>query len=336
MLDQFADDSEEFDEDLFVRVARSFTTEDRPRVLFLTGGEALLRPRLVQELIRLAHGVDTKVYLISGMFFARHGTIPPAIRAAIAGVDHFSASLDVFHEAQVSRADVLRALHEVRAMGKDISIQVTGTDAADPYLAEVTSDIRRSFDDRVPAIVTQLSSVGRAKDWLPAAERPHHVSLEFAPAPCVAATWPVVSFDGTVVACCNQSVVDGPPPAHLRLGHAASDGWATIRDRFLTSPMVRGIRVFGPEYLAATYSAGTVACDGYCSTCKRLSDDPAIAAGLEQTMARPTMATIEKLVATMQQGEWLGSYVVPEYIYMAKLGFEQQTAEPTAPALVAV
>src|SRR5215211_5979395 len=103
--------SEEYAASNFVRLVESFTPDCRPQVLVLTGGEPLVRPQLVRELTQRAHAVGTRVVLASGMFFARQPTMPPMLDQTIRGVDHLAASLDVYHEQQVARADVFRVIH---------------------------------------------------------------------------------------------------------------------------------------------------------------------------------------------------------------------------------
>jgi pyruvate-formate lyase-activating enzyme len=315
--------SEEQPADVFLRFIDSFTPTDRPELLMLTGGEALLRPKLVRALIERAHAVGTKVCVISGMFFAREPAVPPLIREVIATVDHFTASLDVFHEQQVPRAAVFRVLHEMVERGQQVSLQVVGLDQDDPYLADVINDIRRTFEDRVPILVAQVRAVGRAKTWLE--QHPAHLPLDIDPAPCVLAAWPTVAFDGAVVACCNQAVVDGPHPAHLLLGHAAVDDWVTIRERCLSSPFVRAIRVFGPQYVAEHYGAGNGGCDGYCQTCHKLGHDLTVTERLEPVMSRSTMPIVEKQVMLMQQERF--SQGILTYEHLRWLGYAPEKRE---------
>ena len=149
-------------------------------------------------------------------------------------------------------------------------MHLVGLDADDPYLAERTEEIRELFDGRVPMLVNGVNSYGRAREWL---ERDDEVvdPDDIEPNPCALAAWPLIAFDGTVVACGNDDVVDGPAPAHLRLGHADIDGWPAIRARTLTSNMLRAIRTFGPEHLDARHGSGTISCTGYCATCRQMS-----------------------------------------------------------------
>jgi hypothetical protein len=143
-----------------------------------------------------------------------------------------------------------------------------------------------------------------------------------APAPCEMAAWPTAAYDGAIAACCNQTVIDGPVPQHLRLGHLASDSWATVRDRCLNSTMLRAIRVFGPEHLVDRYGSGAVSCDGYCSTCWKLPSDETLAQRLEPIMATPGMRLIEKHVQVLAPTNFLRRHGLGKYSGMATLGYK--------------
>jgi hypothetical protein len=284
---------------MFRRFVASFTVDDHPEALAISGGEAFLRPALLRELAETAALVGCKTAALSGMFWASERRIPPPIKRAIDVLDHFSCSLDTFHEREVKRADVYRALDTLLSEGKDVSIHLVGLDADDPYLVERTAEIRERFDGRVPMLVNAVNSYGRAAEWLDAKDATAPPSEE--PNPCTLAAWPLVAFDGTVVACGNDDVVDGPTPAHLRLGHAGVDGWPAIRARALTSNLLRAIRTFGPEHIAARHGSGTISCDGYCSTCQQFSDDPALVARVDAYMDGPSGALMEERVFAMQR-----------------------------------
>lgn len=292
--------SEEAPAEMFLRFVGSFTDDEHPEVLAISGGEAFLRPALLQELAERAALVGCRTAALSGMFWARDRRIPPPIKRAIDALDHFSCSLDVFHEREVRRADVYRALDTLLSEGKDVSVHLVGLDAGDPYLVERTEEIRERFDDRVPMLVNAVNAYGRAAEWLEVPDADDDASATD-PNPCSLAAWPVVAFDGTVVACGNDDVVDGPAPAHLRLGHAGVDGWPAIRARTLTSSMLRAIRTFGPEHLADRAGRGTIACDGYCSTCQRLGDDAGVVARVDDLMQRSSAPLVEEHVLALQR-----------------------------------
>ncbi|RPK64577.1 7-carboxy-7-deazaguanine synthase [Streptomyces sp. ADI96-02] len=304
---------EEPDADRLVRFVGTFTEEDRPDVVLLTGGEPLLLPALAERLSALARRAGSRTALLSGMFFARSGNrrggraavvppsipppIPPAVLRAIRGVDHFSASLDAHHEREVPRADVFRALHRIQEEGVPVSLHLTGTGASDPYLADVTRAVEREFGGRVPCLVNEVRPFGRAAAWArPARTAPDAGAVS----PCSMAAWPVVAFDGAVLACCNQDTVDRRPvPAHLDLGHIGVDDWATVRRRTTESPVLRMIRTVGPAHLAARYGSAPPA-GSYCDGCRALGGDAAVAAGARAVAAGAAGALLDLTAAVRE------------------------------------
>jgi organic radical activating enzyme len=314
--------SEESPAEVLTRFVETFTTNAHPEVVAISGGEAFLRPELLRQLAERSGAVGARTFALSGMFWARTPRIPPSIKAAIDSLDHFSASLDIFHEMEVPRSDVFRALETLLSEGKDVSIHLVGADASDPYLARTVDDVLRIFEGRVPMLVNSVKYTGRARDWLEAPSRMGDRAVQAYP--CDLSLWPVVAYDGTIVACGNDDVVEGPAPAHLRLGHAATDGWPEIRARVLGAPMLRAIRTFGPEYTAASVADRATGCDGYCATCQRLSDDPQVSADVAVMMSRPGSATIERHAAALHASSTPVSFIrrhgVPEYAELVAVG----------------
>ncbi|WP_329190720.1 radical SAM protein [Streptomyces sp. NBC_01428] len=275
------------------RFVAGFTPADRPEVLMLTGGEPLLRPALVADLAALASAAGTRTSVLSGMFFAGEGRVPDRILRALRNVAHFSASIDVFHEREVPRAAVFRAMHRIMESGIDVSFHVAGTAEDDAYLADVTRSIRSEFRDQAAVLVNHVRPVGRAASWATARTVPLRDTAETGPlsdvppAPCAMAAWPVVAFDGTVAACCNQVVVDARPvPDHLRLGHIAEDDWAAVRRRCQESPVLRTVRTAGV---------------GSCADCRALARRPGALEAAERSGSRPAAGAMDVLGARLQR-----------------------------------
>jgi pyruvate-formate lyase-activating enzyme len=316
-------DSEQHPEELFRRFVDTFTPDCHPDLVLMTGGEALLRPALVEYVARRARAVGARTSLLSGMYFVRGRRVPAPILRAIDAVDMFSASLDAFHEEEVSRDAVLSFLGRLAEAGKDVSLQVVGLSDDDPYLAEVTAEVRERLGDRVPVLVGLVGAAGRATQWL---ERPSAVGDTPPPAaaadPCVLAAWPVVSFDGWVAACCNQDILDNGIPEHLRLGHVSTDGWPVLQERCRTRPMLRALRLLGPQALAAR--AGVAAKAGYCATCVGLAGEPAASDCAAALTERPATPLLEAEVLRLQQAGGAAAFVrrkgSARYAELAELG----------------
>jgi organic radical activating enzyme len=314
--------SEEHSAAIFSGFARTFTVSDHPELVWLTGGEPLLRPDLVHEIVSLAHTAGAKVALITGLYFARRdGRIPPRLLRALLAVDHVVASQDIFHEVQVPRDAAFATMAALLQAGQDVSFQVVGSGAGDPYLAEITAQIREIFDDAVPALVAPLGSIGRAKEWLKSA--PVHRDQQPVALPCTVAAWPVVAFDGSIVACCQQQVVDGPAPAHLRLGQAPGDGWPAVARAVRERATLRAIRTFGPEVVADEAGAG-LSPDGYCGTCASLDGNHRVVIAVDELTRRPTFGYVEAEVQriTEQAGpeSFARRFGITAYAHMLTLG----------------
>ncbi len=319
--------SEQYPAEPFRRLVGSLRPDDRPELICLSGGEALLRAGLVRELTDRAHQAGTRTYLLSGMYFARDGRpLPGAVRDAVSQVDHFAASLDVYHEREVGRRDVFRALHRVREWGPQVSFQLTGLDDDDPYLAGLVADIRREFADEVPMLVNHVGAAGRARAWHKATHTP---TLDVTPAPCSRATWPLVHFDGTVFACCNQDLAARQRPPHLVLGHAAEDPWPVLRDRLLSRPLLRSVRLVGPLHTMQRF--GSTGCgDGdYCGSCARLSADPDAADRAGSYLRTPGGAAFEvtarRIVEDPDRNGFARRLGSRRYHELITLGWEEST-----------
>jgi pyruvate-formate lyase-activating enzyme len=280
-------DGQHVDADAFLRFLRTFRTDCRPDVLMLTGGEPLLRPRLVIEAAEAARTAGTRTAVLTGGFFAQGNGIPAPIRAVATAVDHFSLSLDAFHEREVCREyvfDVVRALLRLNVV---TSLHVVGTDA---YLSAVTADVTTRFGADVPMLVSKVQPVGRAASWLAARQAdPARV------VPCAMAAWPVICTDSAVTACCNQAAVDGwSRPDHLVLGDIATASWSEIVENAKNRALLRMIRTVGPLHIADR--AGLPA-DDFCGTCQRLGDSPDAVAWAERAGGGAAGELLERAAA---------------------------------------
>lgn len=317
-------DSEQHAEEPFRTLVDSFRPDSRPEVMVLSGGEALLRPRLVADLATTARRAGTRTCLMSGMYFARQGSeIPVGLRAALGAVDHFAASLDVHHEREVGRDDVFRMFRRVLETVPAGSFHVTGLGDGDPYVADLVADIRREFHDRVPVLVSRVQPTGRARPSSPPIRPPSpstHSPSRPGPAPCSFAAWPLVDYDGVVYACSRQSLAASVRPAHLLLGHAASDPWDVLRERSLGSPLLRAIRLLGPVEVRRRLGQPTDQASGVCGTCATLSDDPELADAASAWLRPDLEAALRQTVEDRDPRRFAARWGSARYADLVNLG----------------
>jgi pyruvate-formate lyase-activating enzyme len=263
---------EQVDSGALLRFIATCTPRDRPDLIMLTGGEPMLRPGLVTEVSRRARAAGSKVAILTGAFFARGGRFPRAFSDAVTAVDHVSVSVDAYHETAVPRRDVFALLRRLLDRDVAVSLHIVGDGPDDPYVTDLTAVVTATFGAQVPMLVSEVRPLGRAVGWTVAAAVAGEPHLE-RPEPCALAAWPVVAFDGTVTACCNQDVVDGPGRSrHLRLGHVSTESWSDIRSTSLASPVLRLVRSAGPRYLDPAAPSGPIGAAEYCTSCQSINE----------------------------------------------------------------
>lgn len=315
-------ESEESPSTMFVDFVNTFRIDNHPKILAMSGGEVMLRPELVSDLAERARKVGTRSTVLSGMFFASSRRIPSKIKEAIKAIDHFSVSIDMFHEREVSRTDVFYLLDTLISDSIDVSIHIVGQSASDPYVERLVQEIEFTFNGKVPMLVNALSSFGRAKSWFEKDEEKDKDDFIDAN-PCSMAAWPVIGFDGTIVACSNDNALENRP-AHLCIGHANNDDWETIRSRMIASNMLRAIRLFGPEYITDRFSDNEVGCDGYCETCMKITEDLKIEQRVDKVMAKPSTAVLEEFASAKNHHDnallFAQRYGISRYADLVTLG----------------
>lgn len=306
---------------IFTRFVHTFTKSSHPVFMAMSGGEALLRPNLVRSLALRARESGTRSSVLSGMFFAKHGSIPPRIKAAIDAVDHFSASIDVFHEREVARLQVFKVLGRLLDEGKALSLHIAGEHAEDPYLDHITQDVKKHFGRRIPMLVNTLSPFGRGQTLIrfknagDLAVAPQNIN------PCTMAAWPVVGFDGIVAACGNDSLI-GQVPEHLRLGDIRHDDWSTIAARCQNNSILKTLRIYGPIQLGRKLAKP--ACGGYCNTCIDLNTKTDLQKHVQSSFSAESLNRLELVVSNLQRElgaqSFANRYSHPKYSDLVFLG----------------
>lgn len=303
----------------------TFTAQDRPEVVMLTGGEPMMRPELVAEAAATARVSGARTAVLTGAFFARTGRIPGRIRDTISTLDHFSVSLDAFHEREVPRAEVFALLRLVLDLGVATSLHIVGSNSEDPYLAEVTSAVRATFGTEVPMLVSEVRGIGRGSAL---ATGPPATDVASA-APCSMAAWPVLTPDGVFTACCNQDVVDGRDrPEHLVLGRLG-ERWQRVRGRATGCGLLRMVRTVGPVHIANRIPLGVPGERDACTACTGLDRHTGSGSWADEVGSGPAGELLERaaLAKYAQAGAegFVRRYGSPRY---ARLVGDQDRADP--------
>lgn len=247
------------------------STRPPPRYIYFTGGEPLLHPALVTRLAASARQFGARTHLISSGFFGKSARLAPALDTLLSRyIDGVTFSWDIFHSEFLEFSHLCRAVRWCQERGLSVSIQHTYVPAADdPFVACFSREL-----PGVPVFSSPLTRVGRAadNDLVPLARNNDDHSNSGGDSPCLVASWPVISYYGQIVACCNQSIIDAEPdavPAHLKLGTVFEDTWSDISARRATHPTLDVIETRGPR---ACYGDQDPPQRSQCGACRALPE----------------------------------------------------------------
>jgi hypothetical protein len=88
---------------------------------------------------------------------------------------------------------------------------------------------------------------------------------------------------------------------------------------------MRGVRLFGPEYVADRFGE-SVTCEGYCETCVKLSFDTTLERRLAAVLAKPSTELIARHVEQLQRSGGAIAFArragMARYADLIALGYE--------------
>lgn len=262
------------------------------RIVYFTGGESLLHADDVAALSDVSRRFGAVTAAISGGFFGRLRRLPGSLERALRSLDTLHISRDRYHEPFLNELEFQRAIRHAADCGAEVCVQYTlapGETREDALRA-----LRSHFHGDV--LFSSLMPVGRAMDvGLCGSTRETVV----AGSPCRASAWPVVSYTGQIVLCCNQSCVDARDqstvPSHLYGGTLPETRWDdVVRRRGVHEVTLSRIAVGGP---AMAFGCGEH--EPQCSACLRGEAGGGAGARVSLPLLRAVGAAQAELLAGM-------------------------------------
>jgi 4Fe-4S single cluster domain len=232
------------DQALLDRLVDGLCAAKQISLVGISGGEPFAERRALQAVTgRLAEAGKQLVLYTSGYWGRDDGSAPGWTRAVLARAACVVLSTDSYHAAGIGDERYVAALRAAAGAGAWIAVQVL----RDPgQVARAGRLLAAAFGpgwtDVAEIRRTELLRRGRAARALPAG----HGAAGRAFGACMLASAPVIRYDGTVTACCNEDVITGHGPASLR--HAA-------RSQAELSAVLAALD--RDPYLGAISSAGT-------------------------------------------------------------------------------
>lgn len=253
----------------------------------ITGGEPMIREKLVFELLRIAKKRGLSTTMSSNGFWGRKQ--PTAWRkvAALkrAGLARITISYDRYHAEFQGPEPALNIARAAEWFDLPLNLNITRV-ANDPELAGLVAPFEKRHQLKMRFYDVQV--VGRARE-LPLAEIRGEVS-GFCNACCI----PALTDDGRMTACNGPAYfLDDDSP--LIIGSTRDTPLRELLERHTDDPILETIRRAGPERLLRELEEAGVARElgirrhhsGICDLCIDINSNPAAVTVLRERLAGP-------------------------------------------------
>ncbi|HZN16633.1 MAG TPA: hypothetical protein VFB84_00285 [Micromonosporaceae bacterium] len=267
---------------LFTEVVRGVCGLTAVQAVAVTGGEPFAARRGLCYAVDELRAAGKAIVVFTSGYWAT-GSVPEWTGRVLASTATVFLSTDSFHaRALAARRPLSGAAPElprhirnaaaaITAAGCHLVVQVLN----EPGLAEA---VRTHLPDAEVSVVGALATGRGADAFAPGPRRPAAQLGR-----CTLLNSPTIRYDGTVTACCNESVITGSGPAALRRRVTRADEVAGALASLRAEPVAAVMARFGPPALP------TLAVGSYHSICEACWQGHADAAADKRVHAYATV-----------------------------------------------
>ena len=253
----------------------------------ITGGEPMIREKLVFDLLRAAKKRGMLTTMSSNGFWGKRQTNAWRTVAALkrAGMGRLTISYDRYHAQFQGPQPALNIARAAEWFNLPLNINITRV-ANDPEIASIVAPFEKRHQLKMRFYDVQ--EVGRARE-LPIAELRGQTSGY-----CTACCVPALTDDGRMTACNGPAYfLDESSP--LVIGSFRNTSMSELLQRHTTDPILETIRRAGPERLLRELEDAGVARElgvrrqhsGLCDLCIDINTNPAAVAVLRERLSTP-------------------------------------------------
>jgi len=255
-----------------------------------TGGEPMIRDRLVLQLMREAHARGVRSVLTTNGYWGRKPERAEELLDALlsAGLARMTVSYDRYHAEFQGPEPAVNIVRAAAARQFTVNINITRM-RGDRDLDAITApfdgfpNVMLRFYDVQP-LGFAATGLGDA-DWRGSVE-----------GFCNACDSPAIMDDGRVTAC-NGPAYFTPPDHPLQLGSLAAAPLAELLRRHEQDPILDTIRTAGPAHLRTVLAALPEGADfpwraeyrGMCDLCLHINGDRKAVAALRSALSQPSL-----------------------------------------------
>lgn len=223
---------------LFEEIAGWIAGEPAFEVVAISGGEPFVERRGLTHATRRFAAAGQRIVVFTSGVWAHPPRTPRWITQVLACCATVYLSTDAFHGSQIEDAVFIRAAQAVAKAGVWLVVQglndATTARRIDMLLVEAFGS-----DWHLYAEVNLIAPLPNGRGKAIFNRAPQTPGEDFGP--CTLVRNPMVRYDGTVVACCNESVLMGHGPPRLRRRAVTAGELAAAAAAFHDDPLLQVI-----------------------------------------------------------------------------------------------
>jgi hypothetical protein len=264
-------------------------------VLAVTGGEPFLDRNRLRILLETAVAFGLKTSVVTSACWGRSYD---AARRALRHLPltNLTFSADKYHVDFIPLDYVRNAARAALDTGIEVGAFLCLENGSDPFAEELRDFLGDELFSKMRIIRQYVHLAGRAERSARLAARVERSPLSGLPrCRCTAVSAPIILTDGTVMACCGDTVADSRAWASLRLGNIKTDSLANLFDKADRNQFIQALRVLGPAELAARAAADlgsgffsrAYETHSICDICRDIATDRKMHSYVERLLEQP-------------------------------------------------
>ncbi|MGY6528822.1 MAG: radical SAM protein [Cyanobacterium sp.] len=234
-----------------VNLVKEVAQEGNVEVLVLTGGEPFINLSRLRTVLAVAQGYNLKVAMVTSAGWATSYSQARKILESLPSVANLSFSVDKYHLDFVKLDRVKSAIEAALSLNIEVGAFLCLENDSDQFLASFKEFLGDALYSQIKIITQYVHLTGRALESPHLAQQIERVSLEELPnIDCPTVSAPIAMIDGSVMACCGDTISDAHNWSALKLGNLKEEDLTTILTRAEDNLLVHALRLWGPKKLA--------------------------------------------------------------------------------------
>jgi hypothetical protein len=210
------------------------------RHLTFTGGEPTLALKAIRVLAESCSSLGITTAVVTSGVWATAPAVATHIVEQLRAVSNWDLGYDTYHAPEMPFERFQQAVEALKSSATSFSVRVCVDTPLSATDAEICGRLRDLAGPDVTILQQSVRHIGRATSL----SRQASDEWQFPAEPCIT-SGPFIREDGSMGPCCSGLAHEARGRHPLEFGNVNDDGLVACRERWLSDPLLRMLRLFG-------------------------------------------------------------------------------------------